>query len=89
MLQQHHGVQSMSRRGNCWDNAIAESFFASFKKERVRGKTVDSVNHARRVVQPYIDGFYHPRRRHSNNDGLSPFDFEHNYTKQNMAACAA
>ena len=46
VLQQHHGVQSMSRRGNCWDNAVAESFFASFKKEHVRGKTVDSVNHA-------------------------------------------
>ena len=64
-------------------------FFASFKKERVRGKTFESFNHTRRVVQPYIDGFYNPRRRHSHNGGLSPLDFEHNYTKQNAEPFAA
>ena len=89
VLDEHGVIPSMSRRGNCWDNAVSESFFASFKKERVRGKTFDSFSHAHRVAAQYIDGFYNPRRRHSAADGLSPFDFEAFHAKRVAIQVAA
>lgn len=89
VLDEHGVIQSMSRAGDCWDNAVSESFFASFKKERVRGAIFDSFNHAHRVASKYIDGFYNPRRRHSSAAGLSPFDFEAIHAKQPEARIAA
>jgi len=73
-----HGLKpSMSRRGNCWDNAVAESFFSSLKKERVRRKIYRTKDDARADLFDYIELFYNPRRRHSNNGGVSPEAFEH------------
>ena len=89
VLRKYEIAQSMSRAGDCYDNAVAESFFASFKKERVRGRTFDSYEHARRVVSTYIDGFYNPHRRHSHNAGKSPFDFETFNKQTHQAAIAA
>lgn len=89
VLDEHGALQSMSRAGDCWDNAVAESFFASFKKERVRGATFESFGHARRIVEQYIDGFYNPRRRHSAAAGLSPLDFEAIHPKPTEAHIAA
>jgi len=67
---------SMSRRGNCWDNAVAESFFSSLKKERVRRKIYRSHEEARAEVFDYIEMFYNPTRRHSHIGGVSPEAFE-------------
>jgi putative transposase len=67
---------SMSRRGNCWDNACAESFFASLKKERVRRKIYQSHEEARADLFDYIEVFYNRKRRHSHLDQLSPFNYE-------------
>lgn len=75
-------IASMSRKGNCWDNAPAESFFASLKKERIRNEVFVSVHDARSAVTEYVDGFYNPRRRHTNNAGLSPFRQEEIHARE-------
>ena len=67
---------SMSRRGNCWDNAVAESFFSSLKKERIKRRIYASRQEAKSDVFDYIEGFYNRVRRHSHLDQLSPLAFE-------------
>jgi putative transposase len=72
-----HGLEvSMSRRGNCWDNSVAESFFSNLKKERIRGKTYSSREEARQDVFDYIEVFYNRKRRHTYLGGVSPVEFE-------------
>ena len=75
-LEQHNLVPSMSRRGNCWDNAVAESFFNLLKRERIRRKKYKTREEARRDVFDYIEFFYNPQRKHVRNGMLSPIDFE-------------
>src|SRR5262245_4602434 len=67
---------SMSRKGNCWDNAVAESFFGSLKKERIKKHIYKTRDLAKRDVGDYIDAFYNRTRRHSHLGGLSPEQFE-------------
>ncbi len=67
---------SMSRRGNCWDNAVAESFFSSLKKERIRKKVYRTRDHAKADIFEYIEMFYNRTRRHSHLGGVSPEVFE-------------
>ncbi|MEB5683201.1 IS3 family transposase [Enterobacter hormaechei] len=67
---------SMSRRGNCWDNAVAESFFSSLKKERIRKRIYKTRDLARADIFDYIEVFYNRARRHSHLGGLSPEAFE-------------
>jgi putative transposase len=69
---------SMSRRGNCWDNAVAESFFASLKKERIKKRIYVNRMSAIEDVRDYIDSFYNPARRHRHLGGVSPDVFEAN-----------
>jgi putative transposase len=72
-----HGLEpSMSRRGNCWDNAVAESFFGSLKKERIRGQIYPTRKLARADVFDYIEVFYNRRRRHKHLGRISPEAFE-------------
>ena len=72
-----HGLEpSMSRRGNCWDNAVAESFFSSLKKERIRKQIYPTREIAKADVFDYIEDFYNRRRRHSHVGGVSPEAFE-------------
>jgi putative transposase len=66
----------MSRRGNCWDNAVAESFFSSLKKELIKKKIYKNRSTARDAIAEYIDAFYNPTRRHSHLGGVSPEAFE-------------
>ena len=76
-FSQAHGlVPSMSRRGNCWDNAVMESFFSSLKKERIRKLIYKTRNMARADVFDYIEVFYNRSRRHSHLGGISPEAFE-------------
>ena len=88
-LKQHNLVPSMSRRGNCWDNAVVESFFNLLKRERIRRKKYKTREEARRDVfalrrlpaiavrrTDYIEFFYNPQRKHVRNGMLSPIDFE-------------
>jgi putative transposase len=67
---------SMSRRGNCWDNAVAESFFSSLKKERIRRKVYRTRDLAKADIFEYIEMFYNRIRRHSHLGGVSPEVFE-------------
>ena len=69
-------VPSMSRRGNCWDNAVVESFFSSLKKERIKRRIYASRQEAKSDVFDYIEGFYNRVRRHSHLDQLSPLASE-------------
>jgi putative transposase len=75
-LKAHGMMCSMSRRGNCHDNAVAESFFQLLKRERVKRKIYLTREHARADIFDYIEVFYNPIRRHSSNQGLSPVEFE-------------
>ena len=67
---------SMSRRGNCWDNAVAESFFSSLKKERIRKRIYKTRDLARADIFDYIEVFYNRSRRHSHLCHVSPEAFE-------------
>jgi putative transposase len=72
-------LPSMSRRGNCYDNAVAESFFSSLKKERIRKKIYRTRDDARADLFHYIEVFYNRKRRHSHIGGVSPEAFETAY----------
>lgn len=72
-----HGLQlSRSRHGKRWDNAVAESFFSSLKKERIRQRVYKTRDLARADVFDYMEVFYHRTRRHSHLGGVSPEAFE-------------
>lgn len=72
----HRLEPSMSRRGNCWDNAVVESFFSSLKKERIQKRIYKTRELARADVFDYIEVFYNRTRRHSHLGGISPEAFE-------------
>ena len=76
LLQQYGFLCSMSRKGNCWDNAVAESFFHSLKVEAVHGETFRTRDDARRAVFDWLECFYNATRRHSALGYLSPAQFE-------------
>ena len=80
-LKQHNLEHSMSRRGNCHDNAVAESFFNLLKRERIRRRTYKTREYARRDIFDYIEMFYNPKRKHARSGMLSPVEFER---QQNM-----
>ncbi len=75
-LQDAHITQSMSRKGNCWDNAPMESFFATLKIECVHGRTFSSIKELRSVLFEYIEAYYNTVRLHSTLEGYSPDQFE-------------
>ncbi|MEY3739955.1 MAG: hypothetical protein RLZZ192_631 [Pseudomonadota bacterium] len=64
------------RRGNCWDNAVAESFFSSLKRERIRKRIYKTREMACADIFDYIEVFYNLSRRHSHLGGISPEAFE-------------
>jgi putative transposase len=66
----------MSRRGDCWDNAVAESFFATLEKELLDGNLLVSRDHAANAVADYIDNYYNAHRIHSRLDYVSPVQYE-------------
>lgn len=75
-LQSAQATTSMSRKGNCWDNAPMESFFGSLKKERVNRRRYWTRREATADLNHYIGDFYNRKRRHSANGDLSPVRFE-------------
>jgi putative transposase len=76
-LLAEHGIEpSMSRTGNCWDNAVVESFFSTLKRELVHHERDADHEEARRSLFEYIEGFYNRRRRHSTLGYRSPAEFE-------------
>lgn len=81
-LKAHNLEPSMSRRGNCYDNAVAESFFQLLKRERIKRRTYKNREEARSDIFDYIEMFYNPVRRHGHAGNLSPVDFERLHFKQ-------
>jgi putative transposase len=83
-LLSHQGIScSMSRKGDCWDNAAMESFFSSLKQERIyRKPRYRTRDEARADVFDYIERFYNPRRRHSTLGQISPVQFEQQFSTQ-------
>jgi len=75
-LKHHNLEHSMSRRGNCHDNAVAESFFNLLKRERIRRRNYMTPAEAGQDVFDYIEMFYNPRRKHTKNEMLSSVEFE-------------
>jgi transposase InsO family protein len=75
-LERHLFKQSMSRKGNCYDNAPMESFYRSYKVEEVHRKKYETHEHASRHAVDYIERFYNRNRMHSSLDYLSPIEFE-------------
>ena len=76
ILKEHHVIQSMSRTGNCWDNAVSESFFHTLKTELVHQYQFKTRNEAKQAIFEYIEVFYNRERIHSANDYLSPVEYE-------------
>jgi putative transposase len=80
----HNITLSMSRRGNCYDNAVAESFFKTLKKELVRKQIFLTKDIAASKIFEYIEMFYNPKRRHSYLDYISPNEFEKRYNEESL-----
>ena len=81
-LDDHNLEASMSRRGNCHDNAVAESFFSLLKMERIKRKIYPTRQDARTDIFDYIEGFYNRKRRHGSNQGVSPEQYENSYLEK-------
>jgi putative transposase len=77
LIAKHYLLQSMSRRGNCWDKAVAESFFATLKKKQaVHDARLLTRLVAQQHIFEYIEYYYNRVRKHSTNDWVSPVNFE-------------
>jgi len=85
MLKANNLAASMSRKGNCWDNACAESFFGLLEREPIRRKIYANREDGKADIFNYIELFYNPVRRHGYNDGLSPAEFEKNYFMKQLS----
>jgi transposase InsO family protein len=83
-LKENHFIQSMSRKGDCWDNAVAESFFGIMKTELVYHESYDGHQDTLHSIFEYIEAFYNRERRHSALGYLCPAEFE----KQKLKLCA-
>lgn len=86
VLRDHQLACSMSRAGDCYDNAVAESFFASLKKECLSRVHFATLTEAYDAIAAYIDGFYNPVRRHSALGYLSPINYELAWNRRGQAA---
>lgn len=88
VLEQAGLVVSMSRKGNCWDNAPVESFFATLKRELVEDRRFESRADARRAIFEYIEVWYNRKRLHSSLGYVSPVHFEEQMVNQTAARAA-
>ena len=82
VLRRHGIACSMSRRGDCWDNAVTESFFGTLKTELIDRRPWPTRRTARDAAAAYIEGFYNPHRLHSSIQYLSPNEFEKRYSRK-------
>lgn len=83
--RQYGIMQSMSRRGNCWDNSVAERLFRSLKSEWLPAKGYRGIEEARRDISFYLSGYYNRIRPHRHNSGLSPVEKERQMQKKPLS----
>ena len=88
LLAEHDMVQSLSRPRQCWDNAVAESFFASLKLELIHLRSWATRAQVRRAVFDYIEVFYNRQRLHSALGYLTPVEYEPTINQHNAAHAA-
>lgn len=86
VLDEAGAVRSMSRKGDCWDNAVAESFFSTLEHECLRNRTFAGFDDTYAVLADYIDNFYNTHRLHSANGYVSPVELELRSVTLQMAA---
>jgi len=86
LLEDHSAICSMSRKAECWDNAVVESFFGTFKQELIYGRKLRSSDELITAVEDYIDRFYNVRRRHSKLGNISPLEYELHAAREIAAA---
>lgn len=86
LLKNYGIIQSMSRRGNCYDNAVAESFFHSLKTELTHHVKFETRSQANQTIFEYIEVFYNRQRLHSYNNYMSPVEFEKNMLLKEIVA---
>lgn len=86
LLNEHRALQSLSRPRQCWDNAVAESFFSTLKEELVYRSTFPTQAVARAAIFEFIEVFYNRGRLHSTLDNLTPAEYEEQRLKQPEAA---
>jgi len=84
MIARYHLRGSMSRKGNCWDNAVVESFFATLKGELVNDAHWMTRAEAKTAVVAWIEGWYNRERMHSSLGDISPVEFESQFVTQTM-----
>lgn len=80
LLNTYHIKQSMSRKGDCWDNSVAESFFHTLKTELTHHEKFETREEAKQKIFYYIEVYYNKLRMHSTNDYLSPVEYEQAHT---------
>jgi putative transposase len=76
LLDEYHVTQSLSRPGQCWDNAAVESWFGTYKLELIEGRSWPTIAKLRSATFAWIEGWYNLRRRHSTLGGISPANYE-------------
>jgi transposase InsO family protein len=76
LLDQHHVIQSLSRAGQCWDNAVIESWRGTYKLELIEDRSWPTLTKLRSATFAWIEGWYNLRRRHSTLGGISPANYE-------------
>ena len=87
LLDANKMICSMSQKGNCWDNAVVESFFGSLKNEWIQKKNYETLEDAKKDIFNYIEVFYNRKRRHASLGNVSPVVYEEMYEmKQERAA---
>lgn len=86
LIRENGFIQSMSAKGCCYDNACAESFFSSLKKDRIYGRKFKTRLEAKSIIVEYIELFYNSRRLHSKLSYNSPREYKRNYYKSNKSA---
>lgn len=79
-------IRSMSRKGNCWDNAVAESFFKTLKSDLIYGSKFKTIKEAKSVVFEYIEIWYNRKRMHSSNEYRTPEEMEEYLLNKKIAA---
>ncbi len=86
ILRKRKAVQSMSRKGNCWDNAVAESFFHTLKTRLTHHRRYKTINDLNRDLYWYIEIYYNRVRKHSANNWLTPEDKDNRFYRNENTA---
>lgn len=84
IINEYEFSQSMSRKGNCWDNAVAESFFKTLKSEETDDRCFNTIEEAKRVVFNYIEIYYNRQRMHSSIQYQIPAEYETQWLMKNL-----